>query len=152
MDLNQKIAHRRAELQQEQVTEDVHKKEAAHQQFLQREAEGKELERLAALEAATRVKEIETRLASANRRLPLSNDPRVGDRADKKVNVHIRKLAISRITKAERWEVRVLFITGFIGFFVEPWLLLLLWGFAVYYRIKVIRIHAAVIRDELRKQ
>lgn len=152
MNLNQKIEQRRAQLQQEQVAEDVHKKEAAHQQSLQREAEGKELERLAALEAATRVKEIETRLASVDRRLPPSKDPRVGERVDKKVNAHIRKLAVGRITKAERWEVRVLVITGFIGFFIEPWLLLLLWGFAVYYRIKVIKNHTAVIGDELRKQ
>lgn len=124
MDLNQKIAQRRAQLQQDQDAEDAHKKEEAHQQFLQKEAERKDLELMTAKAAAARIEAMDAQLSGSkvDAPVPLVADQRVSEQADKKVEEHIRKLAQGRFTPGQELICAIFFVCGIWGFFEAWWL------------------------------
>lgn len=151
MDLNQKIAQRRAQLQQEQEVEDAHKKEEAHQQFLQKETERKALERLAAKDAAARIEVMEAQLSGskADAPIPLVADQRVSELADKKVEAHIRKLAQGRFTPGQELICAIFFVCGIWGFFEAWWLGLGLWVAGGFYASRIASRYEAKIRSEL---
>lgn len=153
MDLNQKIAERRAELQRQETAEAARKRQEVLEQMQQEEEQKNAIKESAEKEAAHKIQEIDARLHGTTEKVSVEAPPvldqRVKQEAEKKVDAHIRELASKRFTKKERWTGGVLFLGSILGFFVTWWfgLGMLIW--TGYYAIKVSNRHETDIRAEL---
>lgn len=166
MDLNQKIAERRAELQREQAAEEERKKQEERERVQLRQQEEKVIQELAAKEANEKVQAIEARLQAAregetpiggNVIIPVKREDgyfdekqkRVTEEAERKVSEHIRKLAQDRMTSSENWSFGILVFGGILGFFYAWWLGLGFWIGAGFYLNNVIGRYEAEIKSKL---
>jgi hypothetical protein len=153
LDLNQKIAERRAELQRQEAAEDARKRQETLEQIQQEEAQERAFKESAEKEAAHKIQEIDARLQGAKEPISVDAAPvideRVSQEAKKKVDAHISKLASQRFTKRECWTSGVLLCCSILGFFMTWWfgLGMLIW--TGYYASKVSNRHEAEIRAEL---
>lgn len=166
MDLNKRIAERRAELQREQAAEEeIRKQEEQARKDLQiaeEKARREQIER----EAESRIQHINSRLQGAGQEGPptdgadeTSQERRNEDfgddqksinaEAQKRAETHIRDLAGKRMTRGEHLRFGTLFFGGITGFFFAWWLGLALWGWAAYYAMKVTNRHVKQIKSEL---
>lgn len=154
MDLNQKIALRRAELQKEQAVEDSRRREEARQQAIEKEAERKELEELAAKEAVARIQAIEAQLSGSKSDAPMfpASEQRVSEQAGKKVDAHIQKLALARFTGVQELLCAIFFMSGIWGFFEAWWLGLGLWIAGGIYFSRVVSSYETQIKSELNQR
>lgn len=158
MDLDQKIAQRRAQLQQEQAAADACRKEEVHQQAQQKEAGGKEHEGLAAEEGTTRVGSMEVQLLGSKSAAPVS--PVAGQRVGKKVDeqaaakgdAHLRKRAQRRFSPIQIWICLLFFIEGVWGWFLVGWPALSLCILGTLYTAKVAKRHQQPTRSELSQE
>ncbi|GAB2477640.1 hypothetical protein GCM10027082_31010 [Comamonas humi] len=159
MDINQKIAQRRAELQKAQATEEAKRKQQEaieeakkREQARQLEEEKKAIKKMAEKEAARRVQAINDRLgvptAPTSKELVLT-EKQVSEEAEKKVKEHIRELARRRMTTWQSFIFMVLLLVGISGFFVKWWLGLILCFLAMWYRDGAISRHEKKIKAEL---
>lgn len=166
MDLNQKIAQRRAELQRAQAVEEERKRQEALEQIRLRQEEENEIQELAEKEASQKVQVIEALLQEPKEDIArieknqvvlietegdfsAEKKKRVAEEAKKKVAEHIRKLAVKRMTSSENWSFGLLFLGGLIGFFYAWWLGIGLFVGAAWYVSKVIDRHEEKIKSEL---
>ena len=159
MDLNTKIAERRAERQAELAREQIAEIERKHQeeqaqaalrreQDQVRQAEEKAIEESVQKEADQRIRQVEDRLHG---RPEPEEYESISEEARKKVDAHIRSLATQRMTKGEKWKVGSLVFCCVIGFFMAWWVGagMLIWAYL--YSTKVIDRHEEKIRAEIRK-
>lgn len=166
MDLNQKIAERRAELQREQTAEEERKKLEALEQARLRQEEERAIQELAEKEASQKVQVIEALLhkpkedmdhaeqgqivlAPTEDVFSAETQKRVTEEADKKVAAHITKLASERMTSSEKWSFGLLFFGGLLGFFYAWWLGIGLLVASAFYISKTVDRHEANIKSEL---
>lgn len=145
MDLNTKIAERRAELQREQVAEDARRRQEALELEQRRQAQERAIKESAEKEAAQKIQAIEAQLQGR----PAMDPERISQEAEKKVDAHIRTLARERITKGENWKFVFLLFGSVLGFFMTWWLGLGMLIWTGYYLTKVSSRHEAEIRAEL---
>ena len=153
MDLNQKIAERRAELQRQEAAEDARKRQELLEQKEQQQAQERAIKKSAEKEAAHKIQQINARLHGTTEKVSVESAPeldeRVTQQTNKKVDAHIRELASKRFTKRERWTAGVLFFCSILGFFVTWWLGLGMLIWTGYYSTKVSNRHEADIRADL---
>ena len=153
LDLNRKIAERRAELQREEAVEDARRRQKALEQEQRRQAQELAIKASAEEAAAQKIQAIEARLHGTREHVSSGPvpvpDERVSQEAEKRVDAHIRKLASKRITKGESLGLGLLFIGCLLGFFLEWWLGLGMLIWTAYYANKVNTRHEAEIRAEL---
>lgn len=163
MDLNKRIAERRAELQREQAAETERKKQEAREKAELYRAKERVVEELAEKEAESRIQLIQAKLQGyeegvtrVEKILAISEEVTsdetqklVNDETDRKVRKHIRELASQRMTSSENWSLGLLFLGGILGFFFAWWLGLGLWGWSAYYLLKVTDRHEKKIKSEL---
>lgn len=153
MDLNRKIAERRAELQREEAAQEARWLQDAFEQEQRQQAQERAIRESAEKEAAQKIQAIEARLHGTKEQFLVDAasvlDERVSQEAQKKVNAHISALANKRVTKKEKWVFVFLFLGCVLGFFVTWWfgLGMLIW--TCYYVTKVSNRHEAEIRAEL---
>jgi len=166
LDLNKRIAERRAELQKEQAAEEeIRKKEEQEKKDLQI-AEEKAKRELVEKEAELKIQQINSRLQGAGEEIPHSDDTHetsqerksdpfeedrnsINEEAQKRADAHIRNLASKRMTKEETMLICMLFFGGIMGFFLAWWIGLAIWGCAAYYASKVTDAHIKDIKAEL---
>jgi hypothetical protein len=153
LDLNQKIAERRAELQRKEAAEDARKQQAALEQMQQEEAQKRAIKESAEKEAAHKIQEIDARLQGTKAPVSVDAAPvldkRVSQEAMKEVDAHIKNLAGKRFTKQENWAFGLLLFGSFLGFFVTWWFGLGMLILAGYYASQASNRHEAEIRAEL---
>ena len=98
MDLNTRIAERRAELQREQAVEEARRRQEVLEEAQRQQAQERAIKESAEKEAAQKIQAIEAQLHGTKERA--STDPapvldeRVSQEAKKKVDAHIRTLAV----------------------------------------------------------
>lgn len=153
MDLNQKIAQRRVQLQKEEATQTARKRQEALEKRQQEQARERAIKEAADKEAVQKIQEIEAQLHSTKEKVSTDTAPvldeRVSQEAKKKVDAHISALANKRFTKGENWAFGLLMLGTVLGFFMAWWfgLGMLIW--TCYYGTKVSNRHEAEIRAEL---
>lgn len=153
MDLNQKIAERRAQLQKEEAAQESRKRQEALEQRQRAQAQERAIKESAEKEAAQKIQEIEAQLRGTMEQVSTDAAPvldeRVSQEAKKKVDAHISALANKRFTKGENWSFGLLMLGTVLGFFMAWWfgLGMLIW--TCYYVTKVSNRHEAQIRAEL---
>ncbi|WP_047219852.1 MULTISPECIES: hypothetical protein [Delftia] len=153
MDLNQKIAERRAQLQKEEAAQEALKRQEALEQRQREQARERAIKESAEKEAARKIQEIEAQLHSTKEKVSTDAAPvldeRVSQEAKKKVDAHISALANKRFTKGENWVFGLLMLGTVLGFFMAWWfgMGMLIW--TCYYVTKVSNRHEAEIRAEL---
>ena len=148
MDLNTKIAERRAALQREQAAEIELRRSEERAQAQLRQAEEKAIQESVQKEAEQQIQAIESRLQGS---ATTEQDEPVSPAAQKKVDAHIRSLANKRFTKGENWTQGLLLGGCVIGFFIAWWVGVGLLVLAGYYITKVTERHEAEIRAEIKK-
>jgi hypothetical protein len=159
LDLNTKIAERRAERQAELAREQVaeikrrHQEEQAQaalrlEQDQLRQAEEKAIEESVQKEADRRIRAIEDRLHG---RPEPEEYESISEEARKKVDAHIRSLATQRMTKGEQWKLGLLVFGCIIAFFMAWWVGAGMLFWVCLYSSKVIDRHEEKIRTEIRK-
>ena len=148
MDLNTKIAERRAELQREEAAEIELRRSEERAQAQLRQAEEKAIQESVQKEAEQQIQAIESRLQGS---ATAEQDEPVSPAAQKKVDAHIRSLANKRFTKSENWKLGLLVFCCVIGFFMAWWagVGMLIW--TCIYSAKVTERHEAEIRAEIKK-
>lgn len=153
MDLNTKIAERRAELQREQAAEDARRRQEVLEQAQRRRAQERAIEESAEKEAKQKIQAIEAQLHGTKERASTEPAPvldeRVSQEAAKKVDAHIRVLANKRFTQGENWVGGLLLFGSVLGFFMAWWIGLGMLIWAGYYATTARNRHEAEIRAEL---
>ena len=166
MNLNQKIAERRAELQQEHAAEEERKRQKALEQIRLRQEEEKQIQELAEKEASQKVQVIEALLQEPTEGIAHTEksqvvlmqrggdfsdekQKRITEEAEKKVAAHIAKLANDRMTSSENRNFVLLLFGGLLGFFYAWWLGIGLLVAAGWYSSKVTGRHEENIKSEL---
>jgi len=153
LDLNQKIAERRAQLQKEEATQEALKRQEALEKRQQEQARERAIKESAEKEAAQKIQEIEAQLHGTKEHVSTDAasvlEERVGQEAKKKVDAHISALANKRFTKVENWAFGLLMLGTVIGFFMTWWIGLGMLIWTCYYVSKVSNRHEAEIRAEL---
>lgn len=153
MDLNQKIAERRAQLQKEEAAQEARKRHEALEKRLQEQARERAIKESAEKEAAQKIQEIEAQLHGTKEQVSTDAAPvldeRVSHEAKKKVDAHISALANKRFTKGENWAFGLLMLGTVLGFFMAWWFGLGMLILTCYYVTKVSNRHEAEIRAEL---
>lgn len=153
MDLNQKIAERRAQLQKEEAAQEARRRQEALEQRQREQAEKRAIQESAEKEAAQKIQEIEAQLHGTKEQVSTDAasvlDERVSQEAQRKVDAHISSLANKRFTKGENWAFGLLVLGTIIGFFTAWWLGLGMLIWTCCYVSKVSNRHEAEIRAEL---
>lgn len=153
MDLNQKIAERRAQLQKEEAAQEARKRQEALEKRQQEQARERAIKEAAEKEAAQTIQEIEAQLHSTKEKVSTDAAPvldeRVSQEAKKKVDAHISALANRRFTKGENWSFGLLILGTVLGFFMAWWVGLGMLIWTCYYVTKVSNRHETEIRAEL---
>jgi len=169
MDLNKKIAERRAELQRDQALEIERRRREAREQAELRQAEERVIQELAEKKARQKVQTIEVLLREPKESIaPVEldqvhsvgeaddctdqNQRRVTEEVEKRVEKHIRKMAQERMTSNENAGFWTLVVGGIAGFFAAWWVGLGLLLVAGLYASKVIDRHEAKIKSELGRE
>jgi uncharacterized membrane protein len=153
LDLNQKIAERRAQLQKEEAAQEALKRQEALEQRQREQARERAIKESAEKEAARKIQEIEAQLHSTKEKVSTDAAPvldeRVSQEAKKKVDAHISALANKRFTKGENWAFGLLMLGTVLGFFMAWWVGLGMLIWTCYYVTKVSNRHETEIRAEL---
>ncbi len=169
MDLNRKIAERRAALQKEQANEEAQKRaHALEQREFEKEKERK-LKELADKEAESKIQmindrfninegekrpeeKIEAELHEIFDASDVDDQKRVAEEAEKQVEKHIKEMATKRMTAGENWTGALLVIGGLMGFFFAWWIGLGLLACAAVYFAKMTERYEAEIKAELSRE
>lgn len=153
MDLNQKIAERRVQLQKEEAAQEVRKRQEALEQRQREQAQERAIKESAEKEAAQEIQKIEAQLHGTKEQVSTDAasavDERVSQEAKRKVDAHISALAGKRFTKGENWAFGLLALGTILGFFMAWWIGLGMLIWTCYYASKVSNRHEAEIRAEL---
>ena len=153
MDLNQKIAERRAQLQKEEAAQEALKRQEALEKRQKEQACERAIKESAEKEAAQKIQEIEVQLHGTKEQVSTGADSvldeRVRQEAKRKVDAHISSLARKRFTKGENWAFGLLMLGTILGFFMAWWVGLGMLIWTCYYVTKVSNRHETEIRAEL---